>query len=177
MGIAVRAVGADLFDEILPELVALLKDAVESGASIGFMPPLLDGEETAYWRDVGACLADGSRLMLIAVDAEKVVGTVQLALEDRPNGNHRAEVSKLMVHSRSRRAGIGRMLMEAMERAAVDVRRTTLVLDTRQGDTAERLYRRLGYKVAGQIPDYARSADGSLHTTTIMYKLDRKSVV
>jgi hypothetical protein len=25
--------------------------------------------------------------------------------------------------------------------------------------------------VAGQIPDYARSADGSLHTTTIMYKL------
>jgi acetyltransferase len=171
MAAVVRPVDADLLREILPELVALLKEAVESGASIGFMPPLLDGEATAYWQEVAASLANGSRLMLIAVDGEKVVGTVQLALEDRPNGQHRAEVVKLMVHSRCRRAGIGRMLMEEIERRGAEAKRTTLVLDTRQGDTAEKLYRKLGYKVAGQIPDYARSADGSLHTTTIMYKL------
>ena len=106
MGITVRPVDADLLREILPELGALLKDAVDSGASIGFMPPLLDGEAVAYWQEVAASLANGRRVMLIAVNAEKVVGTVQLALEDRPNGQHRAEVSKLMVHSRQRRAGM-----------------------------------------------------------------------
>ena len=49
--------------------------------------------------------------------------------------------------------------------------RTTLVLDTRQGDPSERLYQSLGYRVAGAIPQYARSADGTLAATVFYYKL------
>ena len=45
------------------------------------------------------------------------------------------------------------------------------MLDTRQGDPAEALYASLGWVRAGVIPDYARSADGSLHATVIYYKL------
>ncbi len=43
-------------------------------------------------------------------------------------------------------------------------------VDTRQADSAEQLYRTLGYCEAGIIPAYARSADGTLDSTVIFYK-------
>jgi ribosomal protein S18 acetylase RimI-like enzyme len=49
--------------------------------------------------------------------------------------------------------------------------RRTLVLDTRQGDPSEALYRSLGWTFAGTIPQYARSANGELHATALYYLL------
>ncbi len=155
----------------LPGLGALLADAVASGASVGFLPPLAPEDARAYWEDVVASLRDGGRVLLAARSGGELVGSVQLILEPRANGGHRAEVAKLLVHSSRRRRGIGRRLMEALEREAAREGRTTLVLDTRQGDPSEALYRGMGYQVAGTIPRYARSADGSLHATVFMYKL------
>ena len=76
-----------------------------------------------------------------------------------------------MVHRAARRQGIGRALMQAVEEDARRLARTTLVLDTREGDPSERLYRSLGYIYVGAIPRYARSADGSLDATALYYKL------
>ncbi len=61
--------------------------------------------------------------------------------------------------------------MSAIEEEARRIGRTTLVLDTRAGDPSEQLYANLGYTRAGVIPEYARSANGALHTTVFMYKL------
>jgi hypothetical protein len=61
--------------------------------------------------------------------------------------------------------------MDAVESAAREAGRTLLVLDTRQGDIAEELYLSLGYTLAGVIPQYARSANGELHATSLFYKL------
>ena len=44
------------------------------------------------------------------------------------------------------------------------------MLDTRQGDVAEGLYRKLGWQEAGVVPRYARGADGALHATVFFYK-------
>jgi ribosomal protein S18 acetylase RimI-like enzyme len=92
-------------------------------------------------------------------------------MASRPNGKHRAEITKLMVHTAARGQGIGQALMQAIEQEARLAGRTTLILDTRKGDPSEQLYLKLGYTRAGVIPEYARSADGSLHTTVFMYKL------
>ena len=175
----------------LPGLAALLQDAVASGASVGFLPPLSAEEALAYWQEVIAAVplryasgtirlgsasgtmvvAGPDRLLLIAQVDGGVAGTVQLHLVSTPNGRHRAEVAKLLVHTRHRRQGLGRALMLAVEAEARHAGRTTLVLDTRLGEPSEQLYLSLGYSRAGAIPDYARSADGTLHTTVIMYKL------
>src|SRR5262249_3456026 len=113
----------------------------------------------------------GSRLLWIAREPDRAVsGSVQLDLETRPNGTHRAEIMKLMVHSARRRRGIGRALMLAAESEARRLGRTTLVLDTRAGDTSERLYRALGWQLAGIIPRYARSADGALDPSAFYYR-------
>ena len=170
--LTIAALGPDEVAAHLPALVGVLRDAVDDGASVGFLPPLTDEEARDYWRGVGAALRDGSRLLLIARRGDgPVVGTVQLDLAMRANATHRAEVSKLMVHRAARRQGLAQALMQALEAEARRLGRTTLFLDTRQGDPSERLYRALGYQEAGTIPQYARSADGTLAATVFYYKL------
>ncbi len=159
--------------QVASELGALLQDVVAGGASIGFLPPVSAAEAGAYWLEVVAALDGGNRILLIAEDEGVIVGTVQLDMASRPNSLHRAEVAKLMVHTQHRRRGIAKRLMQAIEEEARRAGRTTLMLDTREGDPSESLYLKLGYVRAGAIPEYARGADGTLHTTVYMYKLLR----
>ena len=154
-------------------LVVLLRNVVDDGGSVGFLPPLSAEEAGEYWEGVAAAVEGGSRLLWVARDAgsASIIGTVQLDLEKRANGNHRVEVIKLMVHTSGRRRGVGRALMLAAQEEARRQGRSTLVLDTRQGDPSEALYRSLGWTFVGAIPRYARSANGALHATAIYYLL------
>lgn len=156
---------------ILSELVTLLQDTVASGASVGFLPPLSQEEAREYWISVLEDMAQNKRVLLIARHSAQVVGAVQLELATKANARHRAEVQKLFVLQQERQRGIGRLLMEAIEPIARERGRTLLVLDTRLGDHAERLYRKLGYVEVGIIPSYAQSATGTLDATIIFYKL------
>jgi ribosomal protein S18 acetylase RimI-like enzyme len=151
------------------ELTDLLVDAVESGASLGFLPPLVPNAAASYWESVLDAMRAGDRVLIVASNVNSILGAVQLALETRVNGNHRAEVMKLMVPRLARGRGLGRELMRHAEEAARRRARTLLVLDTRRGDAAEQLYSKLGYQRAGVIPRYARSASGELHDTVFMY--------
>ena len=51
-------------------------------------------------------------------DARGVCGTVQLVLDQAENQPHRAELSKMLVHRRARRQGLGAALMRAAEETA-----------------------------------------------------------
>lgn len=168
--VTIKRLDADEAQDRLAHLIDLLRDAVESGASIGFMPPLAAGAAWEYWEKVIADVEAGSRLLLVAETDGEIAGSVQLGLEMRPNGIHRGEVQKLMVHRRFRKRGLGRLLMDSVESHAREMGRKLLVLDTRQGDTADGLYRKLGYTEAGVIPNYALDADGTAHNTVIFYK-------
>lgn len=155
----------------MTDLIAILQDAVHSGASVGFLPPLLPEEARAYWQKVCDDVGQGSRVLIVAAHDAEMLGTVQLALATQANAQHRAEVQKLMVHTRWRRQGVGQRLMAAIEDAARSCGRTLLVLDTRQGDISEPLYQKMGYERAGSIPQYARSATGDLDATVMYYRL------
>jgi ribosomal protein S18 acetylase RimI-like enzyme len=151
-------------------LSALLADAVDSGAAVGFLAPMRADAAETFWREVAASLLPERRRLLIAERDGRVLASVQLALANQPNAPHRAEVMKLFVHRDARRTGLGARLMAEIERLMQSTGRHLLVLDTREGDDGERLYRRIGYRAAGIIPDYALSSDRSLHGTVIMYK-------
>ena len=152
------------------QLADLLIDAVESGASVGFMPPLGRAEALAYWHSVVGAMREGHRILLAAVDGGLLRGAVQIALEMRPNGNHRAEAMKLFVDRRARRRGLARALMAHVEGTARELGRTLLVMDTRKGGEAEKLCESLGYVRFGEVPGYARSGNGELHTTVFFYR-------
>lgn len=154
----------------LVALVDLLRDAVESGASIGFLVPFNEALAESFWNDMIDDVEAHRRILLAAYDGDALVGTAQLALVERENSRHRAEVQKVLVHTRARRRGIALMLMEALETAAQAAQRTLLVLDTCQGSEAEHLYQRCGYTAAGRIPNYALFPDGAPCTTVLYYK-------
>lgn len=152
------------------ELTGLLMDAVDGGASVGFMPPLERPEAEEYWRGVIEAQRCGRRVVLAAIENGAVGGSVQLDLETRANGNHRAEVMKLFVHRRARPRGLARALMAEADAVARRMGRTLLVMDTRKGGEAEKMCEALGYSRAGEVPAYARSGDGELHTTVFYYR-------
>ncbi len=147
-----------------------MRDAVEGGASIGFVTPLAEDELDRYLDGRPRRRQRDSRIVLLARDGDDVLGMVQLELATKANALHRAEVQKLIVHSRARRRGLGTLLMTEIERVARERERTLLVLDTISGSEADPFYRGLGYLEAGSIPKYAAMPWGELAPTTVFYK-------
>ncbi|MCJ0762436.1 GNAT family N-acetyltransferase [Variovorax terrae] len=153
----------------LSALAEVLIDCVEGGASVSFMLPLPGPTALAFWRGVAEGVARGERALLVAEDGAGIVGTVQLVLAQPDNQPHRADVSKLLVHRRARRHGVGEALMQAVEPLARECGKSLLVLDTASGD-AERLYERLGWQRCGVIPGFALWPQGGLCDTTYFYR-------
>jgi GNAT superfamily N-acetyltransferase len=156
-------------DAQIDELADLLIECVEGGASVSFMHPLPRDRAVAFWRRVAHGVAAGERALLVAADARGLCGTVQLVLDQPENQPHRAELSKMLVHRRVRRQGLGAALMRAAEAAARECGKTLLVLDTANPE-AERLYERLGWQRVGVIPGFALLPQGGLCSTTFYYR-------
>jgi GNAT superfamily N-acetyltransferase len=159
-----------LADEEIQGLAELLIDCVDGGASVSFMQPLQRSKALDFWRRVGEGVASGERALLVAEDADGVVGTVQLVLHQPENQPHRADLAKMLVHRRARRQGLGAALMRAAEDLGRECGKSLLVLDTVTGGDAERLYTRLGWQRCGVIPGYALLPRGGLCATTYFYR-------
>jgi ribosomal protein S18 acetylase RimI-like enzyme len=166
----IREIGPSDAQAHVEALERLLRDAVESGASIGFVLPLEESDIRRYWRDVAEAMNAGSRRLLGAFDGGELVGAVQLDLASKANARHRGEVQKLLVHRLARRRGVGGMLMLRVEQLALSLGRTLLILDVRLNDPAQRLYERLGYRHTGVVPRYASDPDGALRDCMFMHK-------
>jgi GNAT superfamily N-acetyltransferase len=158
-----------LDDSQIEELADVLIDCVEGGASVSFMHPLPRDRAVAFWRGVAQSVAAGERALLVADDAHGLCGTVQLVLDQPENQPHRADLSKMLVHRRARRQGLGAALLRAAEATARECGKTLLVLDT-ASDDAERLYERVGWQRVGVIPGYALLPQGGLCGTTVYYR-------
>jgi GNAT superfamily N-acetyltransferase len=165
----IEPLASPVTDSDLRDLARLLVDAVESGASVSFLAPLAPEQAEDWWRGV-LCPGHAGAVVLVARDGEGIVGSVQLRPAWEPNQAHRAEVAKLLVHRRGRRRGLGTLLMRAVEETARARGFSLLTLDTKQGDAAERLYRRTGWTCVGVIPGYALNPDGTACDTVVFYK-------
>ncbi|WP_372821956.1 N-acetyltransferase family protein [Pseudomonas parafulva] len=152
-------------------LVALLLDAVRNGASVGFLADIDEAQALAYFAEVRSRLVSGEQLLWVIAQGQEVLASVQLGLCLKPNGLNRAEVQKLLVHSRARRRGLGQQLIAALEADARRLKRGMLYLDTEAGSGAEGFYQALGYDKAGEIPDYACGPDGVYRATALYYKV------
>jgi len=157
---------------VIAGLCALLMDAVQDGASVGFLASPSPQSVRHYWEQVAAALPDDIAIWVAESDGE-IVGTVQLSRCMKDNGRHRAEVQKLLVLRSHRGRGISTALMQAVDEFSAASGITLLVLDTIAGSPAEFVYRRLGWQKVGEIPDYAAMPDGELRPTACYYKRRR----
>jgi ribosomal protein S18 acetylase RimI-like enzyme len=156
--------------DVVSALAEVLVEAVASGASVSFMHPLAPEVATAFWTSSLAAADAGGRVVLGALAAGQLVGTVTLHLDCPPNQPHRGEIAKLMVRVGHRGRGVARALMLEAERIARERGRTLLTLDTADEDGAGPLYEKLGYVRVGVIPDYALKPHGGLCGTIVYFK-------
>lgn len=143
------------------DLVDLLFDCVEGGASVNFVQPMTREKSEHWWQGALASHARNERLILVAEADGRIDGSVQIIPAGQENQPHRADIAKLLVHRRARRQGLGAALMQAAETEAKRLGRPLLTLDTEADSAGERLYQRLGWTRFGQIPGYALAADGT----------------
>ncbi|WP_299690124.1 GNAT family N-acetyltransferase [Hydrocarboniphaga sp.] len=166
--IEIRPLGASpkngaMLSEIIIEVVA-------NGGSVSFMHPLEPERAAAFWAGSLAAADRGDRIVLGAWDGDLLVGSVTLLLDCPPNQPHRGEIAKMMTRLSHRGRGIATALMRVAEALAVERQRTLLVLDTAVEEGASGLYEKLGFVLAGTIPDYALKPHGGLTGTMVYWK-------
>lgn len=152
------------------QIATLLLDCVHGGASVSFMQSLSRERAEEFWHQVARDVEIGDRALLIAEDDGGICGTVQLILAQPDNQPHRADLAKMLVHSRARKRGLGKALLLAAENMGRDCGKTLLVLDAVTGGDAERLYAGAGWQRVGVIPNYALFPEGGLCGTTFFYR-------
>ena len=152
-------------------LAELLMETVAGNGSVGFMHPLGLAEARAFWDGALQAAARGERIVLCAWRGDALVGTGSLALVSAPSQPHRAELTKVMTAAAARGSGVGVALVRALEQAARERGRRLITLDASLVDGATAFYRRLGYRTAGDIPEYAYKPLGGLGATRVLWKL------
>lgn len=157
----------------LPALAEILHAVVLAGASVSFVLPFSPDEARAFWQRRAFPAVDaGHRVLLVARDGARTLGTVMLDTDMPPNQPHRAEVTKLLVHPDARRQGIATRLMQGIEVEARARNRSLLTLDTWTGGPAETLYRGMGYVETGRVPGFfLHPTAGCLESTTYFHKV------
>jgi ribosomal protein S18 acetylase RimI-like enzyme len=94
----------------------------------------------------GRFLRTGGEFLVVEMDGHLVgMGGI------RPSGRRRAEVLRVRVHPATRRRGVGRALMAALEQRAGQLGMVELHLDTATNQPeAMAFYRSLGYREVGR---------------------------
>ena len=157
-----------------PEIVAMLSEilieSVALGGSVTFMHPLAPAAARAFWENALAAAGRGERVVFGAYHGAALIGTVSLLLDCPPNQTHRAEIAKMMTRLSHRGRGVATALLREAERLAAARGRTLLTLDTATEEGASALYEKLGYALAGEIPDYALKPHGGLTGAKFYWK-------
>jgi GNAT superfamily N-acetyltransferase len=169
--VRIEAIDPASYDAAIEELGAVLKDAVDGGASVNFVAGVTAAQTEAWWAARAGRVADGTITVFVARDDDgRIVGSTLLERSVNPNSPHRAEIGKVIVLRSARRQGLGRALMEAAEGQARAEGRWMLILDTVTGSPAAALYESLGWQTVGTIPGYALNTAGVPEAATYYYK-------
>ncbi|WP_230530265.1 GNAT family N-acetyltransferase [Microvirga roseola] len=151
-------------------LAETLADCVAGGAPLGFRWPFPVEEAHRWWGGVIDSVAAGNTLLFGAYVDGRLCGTVQLGFDGPCNQRHRGDVRKLLVHRDARGKSLGTRLMASLQDEAGKRSLALLTLETATGSEAERLYWKLGYTKAGEIPNYALMPDGRPCATSLLWK-------
>jgi acetyltransferase len=148
-------------DDVARALARLHAEAQSSGMALGARSTSVDELERAY-RSVVRSLNDTERVLVVAQRGNEIVGMAQLVRSSADNGRHRAEVQRVAVAAAVRSAGVGRLLMGAVENEARARGLTLLWLTTHADTDACAFYEAIGYTQLGVMPNYSRRPDGAL---------------
>jgi len=132
--------------------------ATDAGGSVGFTAPApvhLVAETLDLALDR---VAAGNDLLGVLHNGERYVGMGLLVSSNSPLNAHWRTVLRVMVHPKYQGGGTGRILMDGLRRSAVELGLEQLILTVRDGNSLEKFYGKLGYRVVGTHPRAVRVA-------------------
>ena len=156
--------------KMISTLVELLADSVAHNYSVGFMNDSTHEDFEEFWQLEFSKINSNNGIFL-AIEGEQVLGSVIVTRESRANGRHRGEFRKLLVHSSAQKLGIGSALEQAATEYARSIGLSLLFLDSATNFLVKGVYEKWGWKMSGEIPQYAKNPDGVLVSTWFFYKL------
>jgi ribosomal protein S18 acetylase RimI-like enzyme len=127
---------------LLPALVDLHVDCIEDDNSLmRFHPPFDEekrGKMLRFWEARTGLIAEGLKIRFMTMDVstdgvESLSGVVELGMPESDTGPFRGDVEMLMISPAHRRKGLARLLMDEMEKAALQRGRTLLVRSPLRG--------------------------------------------
>jgi ribosomal protein S18 acetylase RimI-like enzyme len=137
------------------EMVALMNAVAVRETTLGFEQPLGEAEGLALMQALDADLRRGaSELLLARAAGGRIVGMLTLARQVLPARRHIIEMRRCVIDPEHR----GQFLLQGWEHAvarACALGCEVIVLEVRS-DGPEPLWRRLGFREYGRLPDYAR---------------------
>ena len=84
------------YDAAIEGLGALLKDAIDGGASVNFVAGVTPEQAEGWWAARSSRVADGTITVFVARDEEdRIVGSTLIERSVNPNSPHRAEIGKV----------------------------------------------------------------------------------
>lgn len=169
--ISIARTDADGLAAVLEEIIALHQAAVRDNVMMSFVAPLSHEKALLYWIEIIKGVADGKIHCFLAKENGRVLGHVLLRLMTSSNQPHVAQISKFLVCKAARGKGIGKRLIDALEKDAKAEGRSLLYLDTAKGSVAEKVYSSLGFSAIGTMPNYGLLPDGSLTDSVFFCKI------
>ncbi|MEY9925829.1 ribosomal protein S18 acetylase RimI-like enzyme [Catenulispora sp. GP43] len=172
MNSAVEIRDADAVDESLAGAAhAILAELVSGGAALGWVDPPSKPEIAALLAKVNAASQAGDGALRLAYSGDRLVGLGYWLRYERPTHRPHADLEKVAIASDAQGLGAGRLLTAALVDSAREAGIEVLTLDAR-GDNANalRLYRTLGFREYGRLPDFV--AVGKRRYDKVFYMLD-----
>lgn len=126
--------------------------ATDAGGSVGFTAPapvplVAETLDLALER-----VAAGKDLLGVLHNGERHVGMGLLVASGSRLNVHWRTVLRVMVHPKYQGAGAGRLLMAGLRSSAEELGLEQLMLTIRDGNSLEKFYGKLGYRVVGRHP-------------------------
>jgi predicted GNAT family N-acyltransferase len=145
-----------LDDRTAEGILALMNRVLKRETTIGFPGPLDPSAGDILISQLKADVAAGNRHLLVARQGETVVGQVILSPHHLPNCKHLVELSRGIIDSAYRGAGLALNAFSEIARKCEEIGAEVIYLDVRAGTLAAELWKSFGFVPFGRLPDYAR---------------------
>ncbi|MEE4672720.1 hypothetical protein V2L05_26205 [Pseudomonas alliivorans] len=143
------------------ELLDLIKGVATNEKTVGYHSDLSSEDEESYFCWLDSTLSDRNSVFIIGRDNDLVVFQLLIAFKFEPNNKHIANLSKAIVHTRTRGKGVIEAVLPLIVEFC-DQRRVSIVtLDAVKGSSAERRWKRMGFLEWGVMPHYSKTTEGT----------------
>ncbi|NUR61995.1 MAG: GNAT family N-acetyltransferase [Catenulispora sp.] len=150
---------------------AILADLVAHGAALGWVQPPTRAEIAELLDQTCATARAGDGALFLAYIGQRLAGLGYWLRYVRPTHRPHADLEKVAVARDAQGTGVGRQLTAALVDSARAAGVEVLTLDARgDNDNALHLYRSLGFREYGRLPDFV--AVGERRYDKVFYMVD-----